>query len=320
MTSDGSNRLSGIIPIVFVPFDSHGEIDEVSLRQVVEFELALRPQGLGVNGFATEAYKLSDAERLRCAEIVADQVGGRVPMIVGMAPGSTEHAITLARQLASMATGALMVLPPSTMDYGAAGWVEHYVALADASPAPIMIQQSPHIPAYSHTLLDAEALAQIAQRAPNACYFKIEGGGSAQRIAALRQLTDDSVGIFGGVGGIALVDELAAGADGVLPGVGFNEVFHAAWTAWAAGDSDGTRAILRAATPLIDAVSGRGHEFSLHARKQLMYRAGIIADPYVRRPTTVPDVDALNALFATADAQLPPLRISQKTTGSRSFG
>jgi 4-hydroxy-tetrahydrodipicolinate synthase len=315
MTPDASNRLMGIIPIVFVPFDPSGEIDEAGLRQVIEFELALQPQGLGVNGFATEAYKLSDAERLRCAVIAADQIAGRVPLIVGMASGSTEAAVSHARELARYATGALMVLPPATMDYGSRGWIDHYVELAEASAVPIMIQQSPHIPAYRHTLLAADALAEIAQRAPNVRYFKIEGGNSAERIGQLRQRVGDSVGIFGGVGGIALVDELAAGADGVLPGAGFNEIFHHAWAAWQAGDREGTLAHLRAGNPLIEAVSGRGHEFSLHARKHLLHRAGVIAHPYVRRPTTAPSTDELAALFAIADAQTPPLRISRVTMG-----
>ena len=69
---------------------------------------------LGVGGFASEAYELTDAERLRCAEIVADEAGPGTPLIIGMAAGSTYAAIQQARQVAALRPAALMVLPPST--------------------------------------------------------------------------------------------------------------------------------------------------------------------------------------------------------------
>lgn len=296
--------LRGVIPILLVPFDAAGTIDDDGLRAVTQAELALHPQGIGIGGFASEAYKLTDAERLHCAEIVADELAGRVPLIVGLSPGGTFAAIQQARDYAHLHPAAYMTLPPATLHYPQAALVDHYCALADSTAVPIMIQQSPHLPGYAHTGLDAAALAEIANRAPGVRYFKIEGAGSAARIAALRQQAGDAVRIFGGVGGIALVDELTAGADGVLPGVGFNQVFHRAWAAWERGDRAGALAVLAHATPLIDAVSARGHEFSLHARKHILHGRGLIGTATVRRPTVHIDpadlfaVDAALAVLA----------------------
>jgi len=277
--------LRGVIPILFVPFHADETIDEAGLRAVTRAELALQPQGIGIGGFASEAYKMTDAERLRCIEIVADEVAGRVPLVIGMAPGGTAAAIQQARQYAVFAPAALMTLPPATMHYPVPAVIDHYVQLAEASPVPIMLQMSPHLAGYAHTGLSAEVLGTIADRAPNVRYFKIEGPESARRIGELRQRVDGHRGIFGGVGGLSLVDELAAGADGVLPGIGFNRVFHRAWAAWEAGQRGAALDVLRAASPLIDAVSGRGHEFSLHARKHLLRALGVIACAVVRQPT-----------------------------------
>lgn len=292
--------LHGVIPILFVPFNDDETIDEAGLRAVTQAELALHPQGIGIGGFASEAYKLTDAERLRCAEIVADEIAGRVPLIIGMAPGGTAAAIQQARQYAAFAPAALMTLPPATMHYPVESVIDHYVRLAEASPVPIMIQMSPHLPGYAHTGLDTDALGTIADRAPNVRYFKIEGAESARRIGELRQRVDDRCGIFGGVGGIALVDELAAGADGVLPGIGFNPAFHRAWAAWQAGHHAAALEILRAASPLIEAVSGRGHEFSLHARKHILLWRGVIGAAVVRQPTvsvTHADLEAVRHAY-----------------------
>ena len=51
--------LRGVLPILFVPFDDAGQIDKKSLCQVVQFEVEGRVHGIGINGFASEAYKLT---------------------------------------------------------------------------------------------------------------------------------------------------------------------------------------------------------------------------------------------------------------------
>lgn len=297
------------MPILFVPFDDDGQIDEQGLRRLVQFEIAGGIDGLGINGFASEAYKLSEAERERTAAIVAEELDGRLPLIIGIGPGSTFTAVQQARLYAQYKPAALMTLPPTTMDNGPQALVEHYVALGDASPVPVMVQQSPHIPAYRHCELNASALAETARRSPNVCYFKIEGPGSAERIAELRPLVAERVGLFGGGGGVTLLDELEAGANGLLPGVGFNEYFIEVWALWQAGQREQARAILQQAEPLVQAVSGDGHEFSLHARKRLMQRLGLVASGCVRAPTVAVDETAITELFALVDGL--GLRISR---------
>ncbi len=245
---------------------------------------------------------------MRCAEIAAEEIAERVPLIIGISPGGTEIAFEQARLYAEFKPAALMTLPPSTMNYGDEALVEHYVALGNASPRPIMVQQSPHIPGFSSGTLSAESLAQIAERSPNVCYFKIEGTGSVQRIAAFRQLVGDKVSIFGGIGGLTVRDEWQVGAAGLLPGCGFNEYFLQAWQLWESGDQSASQDALQTIQPLVDAVSSRGHEFSLHARKYLLKRAGIIDDNYVRRPTMHVEDTEFEALARLADQM--HLRIS----------
>jgi 4-hydroxy-tetrahydrodipicolinate synthase len=296
-----TTTLSGIIPILVTPFQPDGNVDETSLRRVIRFELEGGAHGIGVGGFASEAYKLNDAERMLCAQVAADEVGGRVPLIIGMGPGSTEAAISQAAAYAPLNPAALMTLPPATLKLDDAALVEHYVELGNASTAPIMVQQSPQIQQYAHCQLETEHLARIHHRAPNVRYFKIEGPGSAKRIHALRERVPDEVRLFGGVGGIALRDELRAGAAGLLPGVGFNEFFMQVWAAWEAGQFEVVEQTLGQAQALVEVVSGSGHEYSLHARKYLLYRAGIIASPTVRRPTAMVDTRQLEALGALVD-------------------
>ena len=294
--------LAGVIPVVVVPFDAAGAVDERALRDVVRFELDGGVHGIGVNGFASEAYKLTDAERLRVARVVADEVAGRVPLVIGIAPGSVEAAVAQAEELAGLGRPTLMTLPPSTFGFGGEALVEFYVEFGRRSPAPVMVQQAPHIHAYTASLLTAPALSAIADAAPAVSAFKLEGPAASARMAELASLVAGrEIALFGGGGGITFLDELRAGAAGLIPGVGFNERFVAAWEAWVAGDPGVAEALIRELQPLVTAVSGPGHEFSIHARKQLLARAGLIPTATVRRPTVDDDADAMARVFAEAE-------------------
>ena len=294
--------LTGIAPILFTPFNESGDIDAEGLRNIVRFEVDGGVHAIGINGFASEAYKMTDAERLRNVEIVAGELANALPLVIGIAPNSLEAALKQARLLAPYRPAALMTLPPATMDNGPRALVDFYIDFGRASETPIILQQAPHIPMYRHTELPAEALAEIADRAPAVKYFKIEGPGSAAKMKALAPLLESEALMFGGGGGISALDELRSGAGGLIPGVGFNEIFLAAWDKWTQGDVDAAAGIIARGEPLIKAVSGRGHEVSLHMRKQLMKRYGAIDCAYARRPTPPLDACDLPAFFAIVDA------------------
>jgi dihydrodipicolinate synthase/N-acetylneuraminate lyase len=301
--------IQGIAPIVFTPFDDNGDIDSKSLSNIVRFELDGGVHAIGINGFASEAYKLIDAERHQNVEIIASEVANQVPLIIGIAAGSTEAAIRQAKEYAPYKPAALMTLPPATMDNGIQSFVDHYIALGNATDIPIIVQQSPHIPQYSHCELPEDALAEIANRAPSVKYFKIEGHGSSDKMKQLQPLLDEDQKMFGGGGGITVLTELRNGAAGLIPGTGFNEIFIDAWDAWSNNDHDKATDILQNADSLIKAVSGHGHEYSLHVRKHLMKRAGYINSVYVRRPTIDFHEYDMPAIFDIVDAL--NLRISQ---------
>ena len=301
--------LDGIIPILFTPFDAHGDIDAGGLRRIARFEIDGGAHAIGINGFASEAYKLTDGERERTVEIVASEMAGALPLVIGIGAGSEEAAVRQIQSFAHFQPAAYMVLPPTTMDNGSRAVVEFYVALGAISDAPVIVQQAPHIPAYRHTELSADELAEIADRADAVRYFKLEGPGSADKMAALAPMLADNVKMFGGGGGITALSELRQGAAGLIPGVGFNDIFLEAWAAWQAGDQDGAARVIQAGEALIKAVSGFGHETSLHIRKHLMKRAGYIDCAHVRRPTIAFDEAELHDLFAIVDAL--DIRIAQ---------
>ncbi len=217
--------LEGIAPILFTPFDENGDIDADSLRRIARFEADGGVHAIGINGFASEAYKMSDDERRQTVDIVASELSGALPLIIGIAPSSCEVAVQQARQFAGYQPAALMTLPPPTMDNGAGALVEFYIELGKATDVPIILQQAPHISQYRHTELSAEALAEIAERAPGVLYYKLEGPGSAVKMRELKALLPADRKMFGGGGGITVLEELRNGAAGLIPALASTRYF-----------------------------------------------------------------------------------------------
>ena len=128
--------LEGIAPILFTPFDESGGIDADGLRAILRFEVDGGVHAIGINGFASEAYKMTDAERLETVAIVASELAGALPLIVGIAPNSSEAALQQARALAQYQPAALMALPPPTMDNGTQALVDFYIELGQGQRLP----------------------------------------------------------------------------------------------------------------------------------------------------------------------------------------
>jgi hypothetical protein len=66
------------------PFAGDGGVDEGVLRELVRFHLREGTDALVVNGSTGEATTLSPDEQRRAVEIVVDEAGAKVPVIVGL--------------------------------------------------------------------------------------------------------------------------------------------------------------------------------------------------------------------------------------------
>ena len=59
-----TSTMRGVYPILLTPFDENSQIDEESLRRLIDFNLDAGVHGLGV-ALGSEVYKLTEAERVQ---------------------------------------------------------------------------------------------------------------------------------------------------------------------------------------------------------------------------------------------------------------
>lgn len=98
---------------LYTPFNASGGIDFAALRKNVDTTLGLPGVGgLSLHTIHQEFWTLTDAERRQVTEVVIGQVGGRVPVIVGVSDTCAQTVIELARHAEDSGAAALMVWPP----------------------------------------------------------------------------------------------------------------------------------------------------------------------------------------------------------------
>lgn len=143
MHDDEELSLAGIWVPVVTPFSGDGAaLDLDALRALVR-----RGADAGVAGFVAcgstgEALSLSDDETEAVLATVKGAAGGR-PVLLGLAGSQLPQMLARVRRHAHAASG-LLVSPPSYVRPSQAGVRDWYLAIADASPKPVLLYDIPY--------------------------------------------------------------------------------------------------------------------------------------------------------------------------------
>ncbi len=271
---------AGVFPIVNTTFHDDGRVDLDSQRRLVRFLIDCGAHGLGLFGNASEGYTLGEDERRQLLRVILDEVDGRVPVVVSSGHTGTDVAVALSREAEAAGASALMVMPPYLLKPDAEGVYQYFAAIAAAVTIPIMVQDAPLM---TQVPMGPDLLARMGRELGRTNLVKVEAPPTSAKISKLRALAGDGLVLFGGLNGNFLVEELARGAVGTMPGGDMTDLFVAVWDAWNAGDAETARARFTQMLPLIryELQPGMG----VAVMKQNLCDAGIIASARVRHPT-----------------------------------
>lgn len=155
----------GNISATITPFDNDFNVDEVSLRKLVEYNLkASRTNGLACNAFAGETFYLTTEERKRILEIIVDQVDGRVPVIAGIWAEGIKDVIRETEIAEQAGAEASLLFPPFSFARGVDQTPEvairFHEIVAESTNLPIIAFQTR---VDSGTHVPSETLARISE-------------------------------------------------------------------------------------------------------------------------------------------------------------
>src|SRR5260370_418528 len=270
----------GVYCIIPTAFSDSGDLDEASQRRVVDLFSNKGANGLTALGVTGEVGRLEDHERAKVLDVVIKQAAGRVPIIAGTSADGTRTCIAYTRQAKDLGAAAVMVSPPRMPKLNSAAVVAHYKALADAVDLPIIVQDYPPIAGFA---MEPALLARIAKEIPSARTIKLEDPPTPFKTARILEAAGDTkVQIFGGLGGVFLLEELISGATGAMTGFAFPEILVRIMKCWSAGEHDAAAHVLHRAVPLMRFEFQEG--IGMAIRKEVLRRRGALASAATRAP------------------------------------
>ncbi len=210
-------KVEGVILPVTTPFDGvTGELAPVSFRQNLRDWLDAGVDGFVIAGSTGEAPLLDESELLSLVRWARDVVPPERFLIAGTGSESTRTTVRLARAVAEAGADAVLVRPPSyyraRMD--AATIREHFQAVADAAPIPVILY---HVPQFVPVAITPGLLAELGNH-PNIVGIK-DSSADLKNLAALLDAAPADCQVLVGAG-THLYAALEIGAAGGIIAVG----------------------------------------------------------------------------------------------------
>jgi 4-hydroxy-tetrahydrodipicolinate synthase len=285
-------QLEGVYSVLPTPFTATGEVDDDSLRRVVDLFIGAGVNGVTVLGVTGEVARLDDGERQHVLEVVTSHVNGRIGVVAGTTAEGTRTCIGYSRNAKAAGATAVMVSPPRMAKLNSEAVVRHYKALADAVDIEIVIQDYPPISGFA---MEPALLARMARDIPRARTIKLEDPPTPFKTSRILEAAAGTpVRIFGGLGGVFLLEELLAGATGAMTGFAFPEILVRIVSQFRAGHIDEAADTFYRAVPLMRFEFQEG--IGMAIRKEVLHRRGALASPATRPPAAALDATTREAL------------------------
>jgi 4-hydroxy-tetrahydrodipicolinate synthase len=191
------------------PFDDFGALDLDGAATLARWLTAHGSDGLVVAGTTGEAPVLSDAECVDLWRAVTEAV--TVPVIAGTGTNDTRHSVDLTKAATDAGVAGVLVVTPYYSRPSQQGVADHFAAVADSTPLPVMLYD---IPVRAGRKVTHETMLRLARAVPNIVGVK-DASGDIPGMARLVAEAPDAFEVYCGDDNLALAC-LAVGAVGLV--------------------------------------------------------------------------------------------------------
>jgi 1-pyrroline-4-hydroxy-2-carboxylate deaminase len=237
----------GVYPAVTTAFHHDQSLDLDATLAHIDRLLEAGVHGLIMLGTVGENCSLEYQEKLEVLKAAVQHVGGRVPVLTGVAESSTRVACRFAENAQQVGVDGLMVLPAMVYKSDARETIAHFRAVAAAGDLPVMCYNNPvsyHVDITPEMFLDlAEEQKFVAIK---------ESSENVRRITDLVNAVGDRYLLFCGVDDLVL-ESILLGAVGWVSGLvnAFPEENRLLWDLAMAGRWQEARDVYRWYMPLL---------------------------------------------------------------------
>ena len=205
------HQLQGTGVALITPFSAQGFIDFTALANVIEHVINGGAEYVVTLGTTGETPTLGKFEKTDVVKFTFEKVNARVPVVVGIGGNDTKELIKDLQNYPLDNAAAILSASPYYSKPSQEGLYQHYKALAEASPKPILLY---NVPGRTGRNLTAETTIRLANEVKNIAGIKEASGDMSQCIQILRHAPKDFL-VVSGDDALAL-PQIACGMKGII--------------------------------------------------------------------------------------------------------
>lgn len=201
----------GLGVALVTPFMPNGAIDFAAVAKIVDNLVKGGVDYILVLGTTGETPTLSTDERKALIRFVRDRVAGRVALMVGIGGNCTHDVVACLRHWDLRGYSAILSVNPYYNKPNQEGLYQHFKAIAEASPLPVMLY---NIPGRTGVNMAPETIARLANDCQNIIGVK-EASGNLEQMEQIKALTNEEFLLISGDDGLT-VEVIKRGGAGVI--------------------------------------------------------------------------------------------------------
>ncbi|MFM9422995.1 MAG: 4-hydroxy-tetrahydrodipicolinate synthase [Bacteroidota bacterium] len=208
-------KLKGLGVAMVTPFRKDGAVDHAALKKLTQHLVDGGADYLVVQGTTGESVTLTREEKQEVLQTVLETNNDSKPIVLGLGGNNT---FEICQQLSRLDTEGLTAILSVTPYYNKPsqnGLFEHYCALSEASPLPIILY---NVPGRTSVNMLPDTVARIAFECKNIIGIK-EASGNVEQVMNVIHNTPKEFMVISGDDALTL-PLIASGADGVISVVG----------------------------------------------------------------------------------------------------
>jgi len=209
------NELHGAGVALVTPFNADGTVDFDSLAQLIDYQIDSGMNYLVSLGTTGEVATLTKDERKRIWDFTVKQVNARVPLVAGIGGNNTAEIVEQIKNFDPTGFCAILSVSPYYNKPVQEGIYQHYKAIAEACPLPIILY---NVPGRTGSNMTPATTIRLAKDFKNIVATKEASGNFAQFNEILRDKPADFLLISGD--DPATLPMMALGAVGIISVVG----------------------------------------------------------------------------------------------------
>ena len=203
--------LTGTGVALVTPFKGNFDLDLDALGKVIDFVIDGGVEYVVSLGTTGETPTLDIREKLTLLQFTYEKVAGRVPVVVGIGGNNTRELVKDLETFPLEKATAILSASPYYNKPSQEGIFQHYKALAEASPKPIILY---NVPGRTGRNMTAATTVKLAHEVPNIAGMKEASGDMQQCMQVLRDRPDNFLVVSGD--DALVVPQIACGMDGVI--------------------------------------------------------------------------------------------------------